>query len=65
MILIFGFTLCSGIICEELNGEDYAAVLLKTDEVMTIGYIVRKGVPISMIGKEYLAELAEYKKYTL
>lgn len=65
MVGLNGFTLCSGIICEELNGEDYAAVLLKTDEVMTIGYIVRKGVPISMIGKEYLAELAEYKKYTL
>ena len=65
MVGLNGFTLCSGIICEELNGDDYAAVLLKTDEVMTIGYIVRKGVPISMIGKEYLAELAEYKKYTL
>lgn len=65
MVGLNGYTLCSGIICEELNGEDYTAVLLKTDEIMTIGYIVRKGVPVSTIGREYLAELAEYKKYTL
>ena len=46
-----GYTLCSGIICEELNGSDYCVVKLKSDEKMTIGYLIRKGVKISPLGK--------------
>ena len=52
-----GFTLCSGIICESLNGSDYCAVKLKSDEVMTIGYLKRKGVAISAVGQKYLEEI--------
>ncbi len=60
-----GYTLCSGIICEDLNGTDYCAVSLKSDEKMIIGYISRKGMPISRIGEKYLEEIARYKEYTL
>ena len=60
-----GYTLCSGIICEDLNGPDYCAVTLKSDEKMTIGYISRKGIPISKIGRKYLDEISKYKEYTL
>lgn len=56
-----GFTLCSGIICESLNGSDYCAVKLKSDEVMTIGYLKRKGVAISALGKKYLEEIKAAK----
>lgn len=42
MVGINGYTLCSGIICEDLNGTDYCAVKLQMDEKMTIGYISRK-----------------------
>lgn len=42
MVGINEYTLCSGIICEDLNGTDYCAVKLQTDEKMTIGYISRK-----------------------
>ena len=56
-----GYTLCSGIICEELNGSDYCVVKLKSDEVMTIGYLIRKGVKISPLGKIYLEEISKYK----
>lgn len=56
-----GYTLCSGIICEELNGSDYCVVKLKSDEVMTIGYLIRKGVKISPLGKLYLEEISKYK----
>lgn len=65
MIGLDGYTLCSGIICEELNGADYVAIPLKTQEEMTIGYISRKGVPISTIGKEYLEEVAAYQEHVL
>lgn len=61
MVGLNGYTLCSGIICEELNGSDYCAVKLKSDEVMTIGYLVRKGVSISRLGQKYLEEIAKYK----
>lgn len=61
MVGLNGYTMCSGIICEELNGSDYCAVKLKSDEVMTIGYLTRKGVAISKLGEKYLEELAKYK----
>ena len=65
MIGLNGYTLCSGIMCEERNGSDYCAVKLKSDEIMTIGYISRKGVPISPLGKKYLEEISKYKDKAL
>lgn len=61
MIGLNGYTLCSGIICEKLNGSEYCAVRLKSDEIMTIGYLARKGAPISSLGKKYLEEISKYK----
>ena len=61
MVGLNGYTMCSGIICEELNGSDYCAVKLKSDEIMTIGYLVRKGAMISKVGQKYLEELSKYK----
>lgn len=65
MVGLNGFTLCSGIICEDLNGKDYCAVKLKSDERMTIGYISRKDAPLSAIGQKYLEEIAKYKDKSL
>ncbi|MDO4306698.1 MAG: LysR family transcriptional regulator [Eubacteriales bacterium] len=65
MVGLNGYTLCSGIICEELNGTDYCAVKLRSDEVMSIGYLVRKGVTISTLGQKYLEEIARYKDKAL
>ncbi len=65
MVGLNGFTLCSGIICEDLNGKDYCAVKLKSDEGMTIGYISRKDAPISAIGQKYLEEIAKYENKSL
>ncbi|NLL78507.1 MAG: LysR family transcriptional regulator [Clostridiales bacterium] len=65
MVGLNGYTLCSGIICEELNGSDYCAVKLNSDEVMTIGYLCRKGVTISPLGQKYLEEIAKYKDKAL
>ena len=61
MIGIQGFTICSGIICEELNGADYVAVRLNSSEKMTIGYLTRKDMHISKIGMDYLAALEKFK----
>ncbi|MBO5371890.1 MAG: LysR family transcriptional regulator [Lachnospiraceae bacterium] len=60
-----GYTLCCGIICEELNGLEYCAVKLKADvdDRMTIGYIKRKGIPLSALGEKYLEEIQKYEEY--
>lgn len=65
MVGLNGYTLCSGIICEELNGSDYAAVPFdfEGDEEssrMEIGYIVRKNQILSKMGELYISELERY-----
>ena len=65
MVGLNGYTLCSGILCEELNGSEYVAVKLKSEEIMSIGYLVRKGVAISPLGQKYLEELTKYKDKAL
>ena len=62
MVGLNGYTLCSGIICEDLNGNDYKAVPLKETEKMRIGYIKRKGAKVSHIGELYIEELKKYKE---
>ena len=62
MIGLNAYTLCSGIICEDLNGNDYKAVPLKYTEKMRIGYIKRKGAKVSHIGELYIEELKKYKE---
>ncbi len=62
MIGLNGYTLCSGIICEELNGSDYIAVPYEPDEAhpsekMTIGYITKKKMMLSVVGQLYIDEL--------
>lgn len=51
---LHGYTLCSGIIVDELNGDDYCYLKLDVNESMTIGYISRKNEILSVIGKSYI-----------
>lgn len=63
MIGLNGYTLCSGIICEELNGDDYVAVPFETngdDGAMEIGYITKKDMLLSRTGKLYIEALESY-----
>ena len=61
MVGLNGYTLCSGIICEELNGSDYCAVKLDSTKKMSIGYISRKDAVMSELGKKYIEEISRYK----
>ena len=65
MIGLTGYTLCSGLICQELNGDEYAAIPLDTEEIMTIGYIKKKNMPLSVLGEKYINRLKEYEKNVL
>lgn len=63
MIGLNGYTLCSGIICEELNGTDFLAVPFEADSsdgIMEIGCIVRKNTMLSEMGRLYISELKKY-----
>lgn len=62
MVGLNAYTLCSGIVCEELNGSEYIAIPLKETEKMRIGYIKRKGAKLSHIGEMYVEELKVYKE---
>jgi len=65
MVGLNGYTLCSGIICEELNGDDYIAVPFRADEenpnsAMEIGYIARRDSVLSKMAVSYIEELEKY-----
>lgn len=65
MVGLNAYTLCSGIICEELNGDDYIAVPFESDEetpnsIMEIGYITKSNTVLSKMGKEYIEEMEKY-----
>ncbi|MFU2423477.1 MAG: LysR family transcriptional regulator [Bacteroides sp.] len=67
MIGLNGYTLCFGIICEELNGDDYLAVPFEAedkavDDTMEIGYIIRKNTLLSKMGRLYIEEIKKYLK---
>ena len=67
MVGLNGYTLCSGVICKELNGEDYVAVPYEPDEDnpnanMQLGYIVRRNNILSDVGENYIRELKNYFK---
>ena len=60
-----GYTLCSGIICEELNGSDFIAVPYEADSnnpnsVMDVGYVVKHNAILSAMGERYIAEIRRY-----
>lgn len=62
MVGLNGYTLCSGVICEELNGSDFTAVLFAPDdnhpgETMKVGYITKKNLLLSKVGRMYIEEL--------
>lgn len=52
-----GFTMCSGIISQDLNGEEYVAIPLDSDEIMKIGYIKKTEIPLSNLAQKYLHEI--------
>ena len=68
MVGLNGYTLCSGIICEELNGPDYVAIAFEAEEEeiaagrMEIGYIVKQNMILSKLAEQYIHELERYLK---
>ncbi len=57
LIGLNGYTICSGILNSNLNGDNIIAVPLGTSEHMRIGWITNPKVHLSSFAENYLAEL--------
>lgn len=57
LIGLNGYTICSGVISEELNGKDIVAVALDVDDHMQIGYITHGRTQLSPLAQEYISRL--------
>ena len=62
LIGLNGYTICSGVINEQLNGKDIIAVPLEVDDYMEIGYITHNKAILSRFGQLYIDILKEYTK---
>ena len=57
LIGLDGYTICSGVISEELNGPSIIAKPLKVDDYMEIGYILPNGINTSQLTENYIEML--------
>lgn len=60
LIGLNGYTVCSGVIDEKLNGKNIIAVPLADEGNMQIGYIAHRKRRISRLGLTYLEALKKY-----
>lgn len=54
LIGLNGYTICTGVLSEELNGNDIVARPLLVDETIRVGTIMHKDMVPSKLGKQYL-----------
>lgn len=52
-----GYTISSGVLNSDLNGDDIASVPLETDETMQLGYLTNDRARLSPMATRYLEEL--------
>ena len=65
MIGLKGYTLCPGIVCEELNGDSCRVIPYRADRdnpnrTMEIGYINKKNALLGTAGNTYIEQLKHY-----
>ncbi|MCD8159088.1 MAG: LysR family transcriptional regulator [Clostridiales bacterium] len=62
LIGLNGYTICTGVINEELNGANVISRPLNAEEKITIGYLTRKNINLSHLGEIYLKYLIYHTK---
>ena len=60
LIGLNGYTVSSGVISKELNGENIISKPLKIDEYMKIGYIINKDQPLSQYGNAFVEAIKKH-----
>lgn len=59
MIGLNGYTISTGIVSADLNGDNIVAVPLDVDDDMTVGYITHKDLQLTQQAKLYIRELVK------
>ena len=62
LIGLNGYTICSGVISQKLNGRNIIAKPLDVSDQMTIGIVTRRGVSLSRYAKAYVAAIRKHCK---
>lgn len=60
LIGLNGYTICSGILSNDLNGTNIVSIPLKSDEQMKIGYIAPTARQLTPLAERYLSLLKNY-----
>lgn len=60
-----GYTICAGVVCEELNTSGHITIPMTDADTMRLGYIKAKNSKISELGKLYIEELTKFGGNTL
>ena len=60
LIGLNGYTIASGVLSSDLNGDDIVSIPLVSDEYMDIGYITLKDKPLNGITNRYIEHLTQY-----
>lgn len=60
LIGLNGYTICSGVISEELNGKNIVAVPLLVDDYMEIGYITHNKILPGRFANLYIESLKRH-----
>ena len=64
LIGLNGYTISTGIISKELNGENIIAVPLKVEEHIEVGWIAHKNMGLSKLAQTYITMLEQAVKCT-
>lgn len=62
LIGLNGYTICSGVINQRLNGESIIALPLLVDDYMNVGYLTHRHVHPSALAVQYIAALEKYTR---
>ncbi len=57
LIGLNGYTICSGVLNSDLNGDNIISVPLETEEKMLVGWIANEKAHLSTIASDYIVEL--------
>lgn len=60
-----GYTICAGVVCEELNTSGHITIPMIDADTMRLGYIKAKNSKISELGRLYIEELRKFGESTL
>ncbi|MCR5217862.1 LysR family transcriptional regulator [Treponema sp.] len=63
LIGLNGYTFCSGIISQQLNGKEIIARPLDVKDSMTIGYLIKKNLTPSRYAKSYIESLKKHAAF--